>query len=247
MTRARKWGRYFRYFILAVILLLMLKLGAGIFMNASRIESVTVNLLPGVTEQRDFAIPGIKQALPDYRLQVRAQGAWVDCGTFENTSIKNGITWTVSEVVAESLFNEIKLLEARPGFDEVLAQVQVNDGKIVDESYEFEYASTYSMGAGVAVIGRENSTPLIIIAISFLIVLLIKAIDISKRRKRKKDDSPSLASDVLASAGGSGTIDGEVLGEAAEAVGDVVEGITEVTGGILEAIGEFFGGLLGGL
>ncbi len=123
----------------------------GLLANSYRVASVTVAPRADFNERFDLGLPGSKDRLPDYRLEIKstAGSSWIDCGTFMNRQIGEGLTWTVKNLVPIRELIEMRMLETdiatmNDTIDQTAYSGQTSSGPYV----QFIVESEFSLDAG---------------------------------------------------------------------------------------------------
>ena len=123
----------------------------GLLANSYRVASVTVAPRADFKERFDLGLPGSKDRLPDYRLEIKstAGSSWIDCGTFMNRQIGEGLTWTVKNLVPIRELIEMRMLETdiatmNDTIDQTAYSGQTSSGPYV----QFIVESEFSLDAG---------------------------------------------------------------------------------------------------
>ena len=134
-------------FLIVVIVLPTLFFGAGILINSRKLASITVTRMENVKEPRDFGLG--KRFAPDYRLLVITTEKVIDCGTFQDTFMKESLSWNVPHVANIDLIKRLRLLERDPGYDDLLVEIPfAKDVPMSSSGYTFTYTTAYSLDAG---------------------------------------------------------------------------------------------------
>lgn len=136
----------------SALLLVFLAAGAiGAATNAGRAVGATVRLVEGAAEPADPSVLGVGRgsAAPDYRLDLRVGGDWIDCGTFPDTPVGEGLHFRIPGRVALDDVEELRLVEVDRVSDDVLERVSVGGRTAVGEAYRFEIETELDWWIGV--------------------------------------------------------------------------------------------------
>lgn len=123
----------------------------GILLNSKELSSVTVSLLPGGVEHKDKTLLGMgkNDQAADYQLQLRSKkDGWIDLGTFANTPIGDGLTYTPSDSIPMRTIQEVRLLDHDKLESDVLDQGPLDRGEYQGVNYKIQVLSSFSLEAG---------------------------------------------------------------------------------------------------
>lgn len=123
----------------------------GILLNSKELSSVSVSLLPSGVEHKDKTLLGVGKddEAADYQLKLRSRTeGWIDLGTFVNTPIGDGLTFTPSESIPLRTIQEVRLLDQDKVESDVLDQGPLVKGTYQGVNYKFDALSTFSLEAG---------------------------------------------------------------------------------------------------
>ena len=123
----------------------------GILLNSKELSSVSVTLLPDGVEHTDKTVLGVGKGdeAADYQLRLRSKkDGWIDLGTFANTPIGTGLTFTPSESIPMRTIQEVMLLDEDKMESDVLDQGPLVKGEYQGVNYSFKAASAFSLEAG---------------------------------------------------------------------------------------------------
>lgn len=115
---------------LAALLMILSLIGA--WSHGRALDSVRVSLLEGQSEVGDGFI-----GVPDYRLDVKGAGGWVELGVFENTPMGAGLEWRVPGAFPMESLQELRLVEVDLAHDDVLERRPVNGSEFEGLKYSY--------------------------------------------------------------------------------------------------------------
>ncbi|MFT7676782.1 MAG: hypothetical protein ACI8QC_000757 [Planctomycetota bacterium] len=122
----------FRNLIRQLAALLVILSLYGAWSHGLALDSVRVSLLEGQSEVGDGLL-----GVPDYRLDVKGEGEWVELGVFENTPMGQGLEWRVPGALAMQSLKELRLVEVDLANDDVLESRPVNGTEFDGQSYQY--------------------------------------------------------------------------------------------------------------
>ena len=125
-----------------------------VFSNSHRISSVLVQIQPGKVEPTDPVVLGFgaDDRDPDYNLRIRMldRFRWVDCGTFQNRPIDDGLTFVVPKRVPLHQAVELKLLDADRMESDILEQLPVDATSLKGDRYTMTIETSRDVHSGIA-------------------------------------------------------------------------------------------------
>jgi hypothetical protein len=125
--------------------LILLFLG-GVLLHAETLRAVEVTLIEGAQEPGDGALLG--KSAPDYRLEVRAQGRWIECATFKDTPIGEGLRFELPGTVPRGAVTDLRLVEDDAANDDLLEELPVEGDAVSGKAFHFELENGWAIGAG---------------------------------------------------------------------------------------------------
>ena len=114
--------------------------------RSSALASVTDN------EPQDIKVPlaDPKSVLPDYQLIVALiDGGQISLGQKPNTSAVGGLTWQVANSLSVADVSRIRLEDVDVAVSDTIAEVQIRDGVVTENGYQFEFGVERSMLVGI--------------------------------------------------------------------------------------------------
>lgn len=123
----------------------------GVLLNSKELESVSVFLSPNGIEHKDKTVLGVGKddEAADYQLKVRSKKeGWIDLGTFVNTPIGDGLSFTSSESIPMRTIQEVQLLDHDKLESDLLDQGPLAEGEYQGINYTIQTSSAFSLGAG---------------------------------------------------------------------------------------------------
>ena len=120
--------------------------------RSSGLTGVLVTATSADDEPRDHALPLIKrkEALPDYQVIVFLHnGKRINLGTKPDASAANGLEWSLNDPVSTTDVASVRLQDQDKVVSDVIAEVQINDGRVTSGNYEFQFHIERSMSVGV--------------------------------------------------------------------------------------------------
>ena len=140
------------YLIEAVIVIFIAWAIFGILSNSKSLKSATVTLSDGGVEYHDKTVLGVGKddAAADYWLRAFTTEGVVDLGTYANTEIGKGLTFTPQQNVPLKEIVEFQLLDKDRFENDVLLEFPFDSNKHVGTNYTLEVQSSTSIEAGFA-------------------------------------------------------------------------------------------------
>ena len=140
----------YRVFLVVSMVFATAAFGVPILLNSWNIDSVRVVLKQGAREARDvsFAMIGKDEAAPDYNLDIRLGKKWMDCGTYANTCIGEGLEYKIQGLAPTYLARDIRWVEKDKLESDLLEQMPISSDHLVGNSYEFHIARAFDLEAG---------------------------------------------------------------------------------------------------
>lgn len=123
----------------------------GVLLNSKELSSVSVSLLPNGVEHKDKTVLGMGRSdeAADYQLKLRSKKeGWIDLGTFVNTPIGNGLSFTPSESIPMRTIQEVQLLDHDKLESDLLDQGPLVKGAYRGVNYTIQTNSAFSLEAG---------------------------------------------------------------------------------------------------
>ncbi len=120
--------------------------------RSSALASVTVTVLDADNEPQDIKVPlaDPKSVLPDYQLIVALiDGGQISLGQKPNTSAVGGLTWQVANSLSVADVSRIRLEDVDVAVSDTIAEVQIRDGVVTENGYQFEFGVERSMLVGI--------------------------------------------------------------------------------------------------
>lgn len=117
----------------AALLVLLSLFGA--WSHGVALDAVRVSLLEGQSEVGD-GLAGV----PDYRLDVKGDGEWIELGVFENHPIGAGLEWRVPGAFPMQSLQELRLVEVDLANDDVLESLPANGSEFEGLKYSYVLA-----------------------------------------------------------------------------------------------------------
>jgi len=157
--------------------------GVGVYFSGERLVAVRVSLLPGAEEAGDRRVLGLGggSAAPDYRLEVDAGDGWIDCGTFLDTEVGDGLRFELPAALSAPSVRELRLLDQDRLADDELERVVVEGERVEGEAYAFLMERKWDLQTGVeAFLG----TPLgILVTLGIGVALLVVVLGAAVRKQ----------------------------------------------------------------
>ena len=142
----------YRFFFVVSMFFAAAAFGVPILLNSWKIDSVRVVLKQGAREPCDvsFAKIGKDEAAPDYNLAIRLGKKWMDCGTYANTGIGEGLEYKIQGLAPTFLAREIRWVEKDKLNSDLLEQLPIGSDHLVGNSFEFHVERAFDLEAGFA-------------------------------------------------------------------------------------------------
>ena len=120
----------------------------GVLLHGTTAEAVLVELKEGAEEPRDGGVLGMGGA-PDYRLEVDLGRKVLECATYVDTRVGDGLRFEVPGPPPRGAVLALKLVEDDAARDDVLEEVPVEGDVVEGVAFRFTIERGWSLGAGV--------------------------------------------------------------------------------------------------
>lgn len=129
--------------------LLLLAFAIGAYVHGETLDAVVVELKEGAEEPRDGGLLGVGGGDPDYRLEVDLGRKVLECATYADRPIGEGLRFEVPGTPSVEAVLALRLIEDDPARDDVLETVPVTDDVVEGVAFRFRLERGWSAGAGV--------------------------------------------------------------------------------------------------
>lgn len=148
-----------RTLALWISLALVAGMALGVGTQGERVTAVRVTLCAGAEEPGDGILG---RDAPDYRLDLRGldlhgEGDWLDCGTYEDRPVGDGLVWEVPVPMPLAALAELRLTEVDALDDDRLEELVLDGRVVVGRAFRFELETSFDLGLAV---GQFLGTPL---------------------------------------------------------------------------------------